>query len=586
LESVVARDATLRSCAIEKARASKLPLYVCFVDFSNAFPWTDRAALWLKLHGHGLGGPLFDWLRKLYSDLEYRVVLEGALSEEFSSLIGILAGDSISPDLWNVYLADFKPPGCAEDITLGGRFVSHLEQADDMAIFSTSCEGLQRKLDYLWHYCSINFILVNLGKTKVMIQGHSSAFASPRHVFTMHGAPIDYCTDYTYVGVTFSSTAAAGARMFEKHYENKAKKAHQVSCVTFQVDSFIGDLPPLEGKRLYTARVEPHLTSGAEVCPDSTMSLLLPHQQVQHTFLQRILGLNPRCMRAFLFSETGLLPLAYRRILLTLRYMAYLIGLPEHHLASCAWHECLELFANGAHCWLGDLVKVLDRLPLAGDKLNTGMISGEEILRVSDLVTACAATHVDSAISKSSKGWLLAGRTQFRGSANHSPIAFRSYLLNPIAAHRKALTSILLAEHPLAEAKLRYAERGQPAVPRRLRICRLCKVDVEDPIHALFICEGSEDLVKLRHTFWTQCRDKGDTRDKGLSIATMPAMEALHALVTSVTLQRKLAWFVYEVLRIYQGTEMLTPGRAEMQTASEEDVPVAASRRCALDVLL
>ncbi|KZP07141.1 hypothetical protein FIBSPDRAFT_712838, partial [Athelia psychrophila] len=47
-------------CAIEKACASRKPLYICFVDFSNAFPWTDHAALWLKLHRQGVGGPMFD----------------------------------------------------------------------------------------------------------------------------------------------------------------------------------------------------------------------------------------------------------------------------------------------------------------------------------------------------------------------------------------------------------------------------------------------------------------------------------------------------------------------------------------------
>ena len=107
---------------------------------------------------------------------------------------------------------------------------------------------------------------------------------------------------------------------------------------------------------------------------------------------------------------------------------------------------------------------------------------------------------------------------------------------------------------------------------------------VEDPIHALFICLGSEDLVMLQHTFWTQCMDGGESRDR--RIIAMPPMETLHTLVSSETLQRKLAWFAYEALQIFQHIEMLTPDRAEMLEASEEDVPVAAPRWSVLDVLL
>ena len=37
-------------CAIDKARAMGMTLYVSFVDCSNAFPWTDHPTLWLKLY--------------------------------------------------------------------------------------------------------------------------------------------------------------------------------------------------------------------------------------------------------------------------------------------------------------------------------------------------------------------------------------------------------------------------------------------------------------------------------------------------------------------------------------------------------
>ncbi|KAF9031550.1 hypothetical protein BDZ89DRAFT_906009, partial [Hymenopellis radicata] len=47
-------------CAKDWAKAHRRPLYTAVVDASNAFPWTNRETLWLKLQSMGMGGPLFD----------------------------------------------------------------------------------------------------------------------------------------------------------------------------------------------------------------------------------------------------------------------------------------------------------------------------------------------------------------------------------------------------------------------------------------------------------------------------------------------------------------------------------------------
>ncbi|KLO05043.1 hypothetical protein SCHPADRAFT_812801, partial [Schizopora paradoxa] len=47
-------------CAIDKAKAIGKPLYIVFVDISNAFPSTNQAALWWGLYKKGVAGPIFD----------------------------------------------------------------------------------------------------------------------------------------------------------------------------------------------------------------------------------------------------------------------------------------------------------------------------------------------------------------------------------------------------------------------------------------------------------------------------------------------------------------------------------------------
>jgi hypothetical protein len=135
-------------CGIDNARSLNKTLYVAFVDCSNAFPWTDHATFWLKLYRKCVGGPLFDWVQMLYQKMSYQVSMDKELSDEFKSMIGILTGDSASPDLWDAYLADYNPPIDSDDIVLGGVPIGNLEQADDMVLFSLSPAGLQQKLNY------------------------------------------------------------------------------------------------------------------------------------------------------------------------------------------------------------------------------------------------------------------------------------------------------------------------------------------------------------------------------------------------------------------------------------------------------
>ncbi|KAF5374326.1 hypothetical protein D9758_004658 [Tetrapyrgos nigripes] len=56
---------------IEKSLAEDKHVWLAFVDISNAFPSVTHSLLWLKLHNNSLTGKLFDWLQKLYTDMEY-----------------------------------------------------------------------------------------------------------------------------------------------------------------------------------------------------------------------------------------------------------------------------------------------------------------------------------------------------------------------------------------------------------------------------------------------------------------------------------------------------------------------------------
>jgi hypothetical protein len=338
-------------CAIDRSRALKLPLYVAFLDLVNAFPSTNLPTLWVKLFLRGARGPLLDWLRMVYTRMEYAVKQACQQGVEctmrFRSLWGILAGDTASPGLFTYYLSDFRPPPDVDDLILSGHRISNIEEADDVALFLLrGVRALQGKLDYMHlDWCATNFLSIGPPKSKGMIFG---PIPSVLPTLVVGGERLEFVDEFKSVGVTFKSTHRF---VFARHYVNKASKACNIVFATFAMESMVGTIPPRQGLQLYKSRTDPHLTFACEVAIDVDDSFLALLEDVQILFLRRLLGLHKRSMRAVLFTETGITPIRYPRIILVLRYLEYLLKLPARRYARAAFDDACLLHAEKKPSW-------------------------------------------------------------------------------------------------------------------------------------------------------------------------------------------------------------------------------------------
>ncbi|KZV93909.1 hypothetical protein EXIGLDRAFT_563151, partial [Exidia glandulosa HHB12029] len=203
-----------------------------------------------------------------------------------------------------------------DDITLCGQPVSHLEHADDVLIMSTTPEGLQAHLEGLAAWAALSFVRVNTSKTWAYLAGvpHGEPF-----VF-LNGDHVTFKECATYVGMTLGG---GDRRLFRAHYTEQAKKARRTAAVCFAVEGLTGALPIDIARKVYKARVESHLISGADVSPDATDEPVNELETQQVYFLRRLLGLGTRSMLTPLYSETDILPIRYRRADIALRYLEY-----------------------------------------------------------------------------------------------------------------------------------------------------------------------------------------------------------------------------------------------------------------------
>ncbi|RDB24922.1 RNA-directed DNA polymerase from mobile element jockey [Hypsizygus marmoreus] len=532
-------------CVIERAHARGHTLFMVFIDLKNAFPSTDLATLWAKLYRKGVAGPLFDWLRNLYHDMAYVVQQGGVLSETFKSLIGLLTGDTASPALWNIFFSDLAIPDHPDDVILddNGRPISHIEQADDVVLFSTTAAGLQFKIDKFVEWCAMNQMVISVPKSNWAV---SRPLHEPLPTIHISGSPLQQINAYKYVGITFDF---AQRHLFRAHCSKKASAARSVAGAIFALDSFVGVLPPVDARRLYMARVDPHLIFGCEVIIDTDSVALNEFEKVQLAFIRRMLGLSARSLIHPLFTETGIMPIKYRRIVLALGYLSYLFHLPPHHLAAVALRDSLNLAWEGKPSWIADLVTACHTLPhpVLVDLRNIHVSAGDLAL----------------AVTNSANEWL---RTLWRnsnklvfflGSHDISKKSVKPYLRIHNPRHRLAITKLLLSDHLLAVEQLRRSGRGRPLVERHHRLCRFCTAAVEDEGHALFGCRSHPQLLQLRAQFLQNLF--------ALEPPLRIAFQCVHTtlFVESIVQDNRLcpmfAAYVYDVFTIYDTAEIFNP---------------------------
>ncbi|KIO15712.1 hypothetical protein M407DRAFT_86833, partial [Tulasnella calospora MUT 4182] len=262
--------------------------------------------------------------------MRYVIRANGELTGSFDSDIGILAGDPASPLAFLLYLADFKPPTDPDDLVFLNAVLAHLEHADDMLLISTTCNGMQRKLNYLGRWAAANQMESNPNKCNVMVFGGSHIHEPP---LVLYGNEIAYTDSYKYVGVLISSKDKS---LFKQNYVKKAQAGRTAAMAAMSLNSVVGPLDPINGRKIYLAQIDPHLTAAADICVDTESTNLQTLETVQESFIRRFLSIGDKALTAFLFTETGLWPIAHRRLLIAVKYLDYITKLPESHLAKIA----------------------------------------------------------------------------------------------------------------------------------------------------------------------------------------------------------------------------------------------------------
>jgi hypothetical protein len=233
------------------------------------------------------------------------------------------------------------------------------------------------------------------------------------------------------------------------------------------------------------------------------------------------------------------------------------LELDEKRPASLALQDSLSLAREKRISWINDLRIVLARLHIPVElKISPDLKTDVVEQAMKDVKKSMEAWVDDSIASSSRVKDMLVGRLEMDSSSGKlikKSLDFRHYLRIKAPQHRRALTRMILSSHSLAVERRRWKERRKPVVPKQWRLCRFCFVHIEDPAHAMFVCEQPQ-LIELRQVF----TDKVNQELPGLIAQfSESALQLFKGLLARREITPLLGKLAFDVQKIFDETPLL-----------------------------
>ena len=333
----------------------KNELHTVFIDLSKAFDCVNHHLLWNKLYKLGISYNLIHTLHKLYSNMwtHFEKIDPIKINN------GVLQGDSLSPSLFNLFLADFSIPQ-EYGIDLNNNTVlTHLLFADDIVLLADNHLYLQKSLDATVKFMKGNGLNINLVKTKHMV--FTNHPRRPQRTLFIEGEKLERVKIFNYLGVDFQSNLK-WKRTINKKVNESINSFHLIWAPLYKMK--FGNLRL--AFKLFDLQILPKTLYGIHVWGmDNTGEV----ERVQNTFIKKMMYLPPQTAGYALrleFSRDQIQTKIFKR---ALKFWMKMANMDDKRLTKICLLEALKLFdKNKANTWLLEFEK---RLHTIGQSLSS-----------------------------------------------------------------------------------------------------------------------------------------------------------------------------------------------------------------------
>ncbi|XP_025271364.1 golgin subfamily A member 6-like protein 22 [Camponotus floridanus] len=171
-------------------------------DMKGAFDRLKREEIWNMLEKIGIGENITERIRDIYTGTKSTIKIKEKRVGSMELKKGVRQGCLLSPTLFNVSLADLEEEMKKVQeggVVLGRKKIYSLSYADDVALMSTTPEGLKEMIERLGKYLEKKGLELNTEKSKIMVfrkgQGRRT-----RLEFKWKEEVIEEVKEFTYLG--------------------------------------------------------------------------------------------------------------------------------------------------------------------------------------------------------------------------------------------------------------------------------------------------------------------------------------------------------------------------------------------------
>ena len=375
------------------------PLFCVFIDFSSFFDTVHTEILVDYLYSQNVPPSLCRAIHSMFLNLKAKVRMNNSLGHEFRVEVGIRQGSVISPFLGTAYLEQIS--SILQDVQgkvhFGTSSIDHILYADDMVIFTTDFETLQRKIDRVFAKCREIGLNINTQKTFWTVFNKRGRV---ERKLKIDGFEIEYMSVTKYLGVSISDK-----RSFKKHIDDRTTKSNRALavCINFQKKYSTLRFPLF--LVLYERMVLPSLLYGSEVYG---WSLAKECDLVLYKQLKRYFRLPANVSRDALYWCLGILPLHFEIWIRSYKFWMKIISLSNKRLENQLMNLCVTLHNEGIKTWFGEMLIVFEQVGFQGDFIHWKYNDiSENLPRFTDLVRKHLITTMKNSLNQSKYQFLI-----------------------------------------------------------------------------------------------------------------------------------------------------------------------------------
>jgi exonuclease III len=491
-------------------------LFATFIDFSKAFDSVWRVGMLSKLIKYGINGKVFNTIKNIYQNSTCCVKAGNRFSDFFPSNIGVKQGCTLSPLLFNLFLADLPESlnsANSTPIQLLDQIICCLLYADDLVLLSDTDKGLQELLDALVTYCNTWGLQINIEKSKVMVFNKAGRVLNDQFSFKYNNNVLEMVSSYKYLGLLFTP-----AGKFNPAIKDLGNRGSRAVFLLKKKLPFSINYDPKISMKLFEAMIEPICLYNCEIWGMQKQFLKdsSPIEQINLKFCKEVLNVNRKTSNTPVRSELGRFPLYTKIICRLFKYWLRLLVLPNELLVKKAYLlEISNLSSKkneGKNCWAAFVRDTLFSIGLGITWNNQFSFQKNSLPAVYESI-----------------------RLRVTDVHRQDMSIDRENYLDKIKClpHRSFMTKLRLESHSLRIETGRHC-----GLPRENRICHYCSLnEIEDVEHFITRCSA---YVPLRYRLFdlVPCSLTDPDFDKTIKILNNPNKEVAN-IVHSFFLKRE-----------------------------------------------